>query len=295
MRPRPSIAGKATQRLRELRPSGGRVRRVHSIRSGADHGVLGAAAAQVQRQRPGIDPGDPGDAVLGEIRRKRNTARSHGTVVETANDEARDFHPSGSAFFRPALGPRLIDAVVADVGIGHRDDLPGVGGVGEHLGVAGHRRVEDDLSEVGKTLRCGTRTQVLEQFLPGTKWIPERASRKDSAVSENKRCGASGSFWCSGGRRRVHVGWVCHFKPPLRGCASLRRIVPRHGGKYKARSPAEGSFFGYRPTFLTGIPTSCIIHGWLSICRDRFPIPSSAPSAGSFGSCTSPASFSGRR
>ena len=40
-----------------------------------------------------------------------------------------------------------IDPGVADQRIGHRDDLPLVGGVGEDLLVAGHPRVEDDLPQ----------------------------------------------------------------------------------------------------------------------------------------------------
>ena len=40
-----------------------------------------------------------------------------------------------------------VDADVADVRIGERDDLPGVRGIGEDLLVAGHRGVEHDLAD----------------------------------------------------------------------------------------------------------------------------------------------------
>jgi hypothetical protein len=39
-----------------------------------------------------------------------------------------------------------VDAVVADEGVGGDDNLPGVGGVGEHLLVADHAGIEDDLA-----------------------------------------------------------------------------------------------------------------------------------------------------
>ncbi len=40
----------------------------------------------------------------------------------------------------------LVDAVVADLWVGHRDDLAAVAGVGEDLLIAGHRGVEADLA-----------------------------------------------------------------------------------------------------------------------------------------------------
>src|SRR5260221_12291497 len=43
------------------------------------------------------------------------------------------------------LGVGVVDAVVALQRVGHADHLPGVGGVGEHLLVAGHSGVEDHL------------------------------------------------------------------------------------------------------------------------------------------------------
>ena len=39
-----------------------------------------------------------------------------------------------------------VHAVVADLGVGHRDDLPAVARIGEDLLVAGHRGVEADLA-----------------------------------------------------------------------------------------------------------------------------------------------------
>ena len=56
-----------------------------------------------------------------------------------ADDEAGQVRP-------PALDVLGIDAVVADLRVGHRDDLAAVAGIGEDLLVAGHRRVEADFA-----------------------------------------------------------------------------------------------------------------------------------------------------
>ena len=56
-----------------------------------------------------------------------------------ADDKAGQMRPA--AF--DVLG---VDAVVADLRIGHRDDLPAVTGVGEDFLIAGHRRVEANLA-----------------------------------------------------------------------------------------------------------------------------------------------------
>ena len=53
---------------------------------------------------------------------------------------------SPAAYSRPRLGVLGVDADVADVRIGQRDDLPGVGRIGQDLLVAGHRGVEHDLA-----------------------------------------------------------------------------------------------------------------------------------------------------
>src|SRR5207244_3787723 len=56
------------------------------------------------------------------------------------------------------LGVFVRDAVVANVRVGHADDLPGVGGVREHLLVAGHRRVENGFAEdVSRCTKCTAR------------------------------------------------------------------------------------------------------------------------------------------
>ena len=55
-----------------------------------------------------------------------------------------------------------VDAVVADVRVGERDDLPGVRRVGDDLLVAGQRRVEHDLAAGDPARRLGADRLALE-------------------------------------------------------------------------------------------------------------------------------------
>ena len=55
-------------------------------------------------------------------------------------------HHEAAHLHCPRLEIVRIDAVVPNEGIGHRDDLSGVGGVCEHLLVAGHAGVEHNFS-----------------------------------------------------------------------------------------------------------------------------------------------------
>ena len=63
-----------------------------------------------------------------------------------------------------------VDAVVADLGVGHRDDLTAVARIGEDFLIAGHRRVEADFAV---DFACGA----------------ERGSGEDRAVFQGKLCG----------------------------------------------------------------------------------------------------------
>ena len=59
---------------------------------------------------------------------------------DLAHDKARDPALAGLVILK-------IDAVVADQRVGHGDDLAVVGGVGQHLLIAGHAGVENDLAD----------------------------------------------------------------------------------------------------------------------------------------------------
>src|SRR5690606_21220554 len=97
--------------------------------------------AQAPRERPRVDALDPDDVVLlHEALQVLVRAVVGGHAAELAHDE-----PLGVGL----VGLHVVDAdaVVADVRVGHRDDLPVVAGVGEDLLVAGHRGVEHDLAD----------------------------------------------------------------------------------------------------------------------------------------------------
>ena len=59
----------------------------------------------------------------------------------------------------------FIDAVVANEGVRHGDDLAVLGGIGEYLLVAGHRGVEDDLArgDAGSAKRNAVKEPVVFQ------------------------------------------------------------------------------------------------------------------------------------
>jgi hypothetical protein len=128
---------------------------------GGQHTVHGAFNAELADQRAGVDPLDAHDVVLPQV-----LVEAHvGPVVrvdrrQLLHDESRDVRAA-------AFDVLAVDAVVADQRVGHRDDLPLVGRVGEDLLVAGHRGVEDDLA-LGRAVR------------------PERAAGEDGPVLQRK-------------------------------------------------------------------------------------------------------------
>lgn len=67
---------------------------------------------------------------------------------EFSDDEPGDLDLAGFGVFG-------VDAVVALEGVGHDEDLAGVGGVGEGFLVADHGGVEDDLSGDGEVSAGG--------------------------------------------------------------------------------------------------------------------------------------------
>ena len=96
--------------------------------------------AKPPHQRPGVDAFHADDASAGpgsRPARRRRGSCCHAAAF--ADDEAGQVRLA--AFH--VLG---VDAVVADLGVGHRDDLAAVARIGEDLLVAGHRGVETDLA-----------------------------------------------------------------------------------------------------------------------------------------------------
>ena len=107
---------------------------------GGDDAAHHAGRAQHPRQRPRVDVGDGDDVVADEVVAQRAVgAPVAGQRRRLAHDEAGDVR-------RLRFGVAGRHAVVADLRRGHRDDLAGVGGIGEHFLIAGHARVEHDLA-----------------------------------------------------------------------------------------------------------------------------------------------------
>ncbi len=108
---------------------------------GGEQGTHGAALPEMLGQRAGVDPLDADDPVGGEVVGEADLAAPVARrLAEFFDDEAADVGLVG-------FGIELVDPVVADQRVGHGDDLAAVGGIGEHLLVAGHRGVEADLTE----------------------------------------------------------------------------------------------------------------------------------------------------
>src|SRR5690606_25926730 len=110
-------------------------------RTGEDARAHDTAVAQPTGERAGVDVADADHALVAqlvlELAHRAPARRAPGGF---ADDQTGDPHPVG-------LGVLVVDAGVADVRGGHRDDLPVVGGVGDRLLVAGHRGGEDDLPD----------------------------------------------------------------------------------------------------------------------------------------------------
>ncbi len=110
-----------------------------------DHGIGHALDADQRGQRAGVDAAKPDDAarlqpvveVAGGavVRRRRD-----GAVQDDAARARRRRHVDG-------LDVVLVGADIADMREGEGDDLPGIGGVGEDLLIAGHGGIEADLAD----------------------------------------------------------------------------------------------------------------------------------------------------
>ena len=99
-----------------------------------------ARAADVARQPPGVDARDARHLVPAE---EAVEIVGRAPVRRPAGQIADDHAPASRG---PRLVVALVDAVVPDVRIRERDDLPGVRRIGEDLLVARERGVEHDLA-----------------------------------------------------------------------------------------------------------------------------------------------------
>ena len=109
-----------------------------------DHGVRHAVDPNAAGERAGVDAGDTDDAA----RLEPVVEVAGRAVIRGLGDRGVQHHAA-----RPRRGRHvhgldvvLVGADIADMGEGEGDDLPGIGGIGEDLLVAGHGGVEAHLA-----------------------------------------------------------------------------------------------------------------------------------------------------
>ena len=108
---------------------------------GGDSCLLCAIVAQVHGQRAGIDALDGNDAIfLQKLWKALLGCPVAWLVAHVVDDKTTQVQ-------NVSLHDRRIDAVVAYLRIGQRDNLAGVTWIGDNLLVASHRRVKNNLAE----------------------------------------------------------------------------------------------------------------------------------------------------
>ena len=126
---------------------------------GGDHRALGAGVAHMAHEGARVDSLDGDDAVVLEEPGQRDVAAPVARLLaHVAHDEA-------AAGGLGALHVLEVDAVVADLRVCHRDDLPGIRGIGDDLEVPLQGGVEADLAErlaLGRARGARKRRAVLQ-------------------------------------------------------------------------------------------------------------------------------------
>ena len=120
-----------------------------------DHGVRHALAADQRGQRAGVDAGEADDAA----RLQPLVEMLGGAVVRGIGDRGAQDHAARARRRRHVhrLDVFVVGADIADMREGEGDELPGIGGIGEDLLVAGHRGVEADFAD-GVAFRAEAKT-----------------------------------------------------------------------------------------------------------------------------------------
>ena len=204
--------------------------------AGGDDPAHRPRRAQLAGQRPRVDAGDGHDPVVGQVvaqgARRPPVARDGRRL---ADDEAGH------------LGAARLDVlarhpVVADLGARHGDDLPGVGGVGQHLLVAGHARVEHDLAP-RDAARAGGGTA-------GTSFRSRGPGRRSSG-GVGERCGHAG-LGCGGDLHGGRPGAVA-VEPELDAVGARRDVRDRR--RRLADEPLIEPDLGTR--------RPCLARGWI--------------------------------
>ena len=163
----------------------------------SDQAPHGAVVAQPSHRGSRVDARERRHARRIQVRAQLAVAQSRAARGELADDEPFDPHPV--RLLRAVVRP-----VVADVGLGHDDDLAPVGGVRQDLLVTRHRGVEDDLREAA----------ALDQGL----------AAEDGAVLENQTTGHRAGSDSSSRTPPALFGWTnCTVAPSAPGPGRSRR------------------------------------------------------------------------
>ena len=109
----------------------------------------GTRVAQQAGEATGVDATDTADAVVGQHRVQRRS----GPVVAVPSGQVADDDSTAERTAR--LEVAGVHPVVADVRVGERDDLAGVGGIGDHLLIARQDGVEHHFTAGHPTGRFG--------------------------------------------------------------------------------------------------------------------------------------------
>ncbi len=144
-----------------------------------DAAAHSAAVADVADQGAGVDAVDRRDAAVAEP--VEPTALGAGDVLAVLGVT----HDDAAGVDAVGLHRRRADPVVADQRVGEDDDLACVGGIGDRLLVAGHRRVEDDLAGDSTVMAAGEPVEpgpVLEQQVGAHAATPRLKLRRRKAT-----------------------------------------------------------------------------------------------------------------
>ncbi len=145
-----------------------------------------AAIADADRQRPRIHPGQTGDP----LRPQPRIQVLHCPPVRRLRDVL--LHHEAARGDGGGLDILGVGADIADMGKGERDDLPGIGRIGQRLLVAGHAGVEADLAHRRRRVRMGAEPATPEDRTVGQHERGRGTLRHLVRIGVGRRIGVGG-------------------------------------------------------------------------------------------------------